>query len=62
MEYYIFADIGYDGGMINQYDTLEKAEKEYDDMLKETGLNNTYQGICLIKGEVLKNDGITELK
>jgi len=60
--YFVYADMGYDGGVISQFPSFDEANEDYNNCLAHMGDNETYIGAAIIKGHVLANTNIKELK
>lgn len=52
MKYYVIADLGYDGMMIEEFEKETGALERYSEMEKEIPI--LYEGVALIKGELIK--------
>jgi hypothetical protein len=62
MKYFVLIDMGYDGISVNQFDNESEARKEYEITLKEVkpSGNGFYEGVALIKGEIIANKNLLE--
>ena len=54
--YFVYADLGYDGGLIIEFGTLTEAQEEYEHFISQK-TKGFCEGVALIEGQIIKKEG-----